>query len=98
MVKPHGMPRFAELSFFRTHSLYERIFAAARNGCRRLDVFDEDALVGRRTAEVDDDVVRSLNGFLFQHAARALSFHFCTDAFDVVDFKGNVGDTAAAAV
>lgn len=98
MVQPHGMPQFAKLSFFGAHGLYEGIFAAARNGGRRLNVFDEDALVGRRTAEVDDDVVRPLHGFLFQHAARALSFHFFTDAFDVVDFKSDVSDAAAATV
>ena len=95
MVQAHGMPCFVELPFFRAEILNERIFAAAGDRCCRLNIFNEDTLVGCRAAEVDDDVVRPLHGFLFQHAARALSFHFFTDAFDVVDFKSDVSDAAA---
>lgn len=63
-----------------------------------MDVFDEDTGVRAGAAEVDDDVVRTLNGLLFQHAAFLLAFHDLTYFFDVVDFKGNVGNAALAVI
>ena len=63
-----------------------------------MDVFDEDAGVRAGTAEVDNDVVCALNGFLFQHAARLLAFHDLPYLFDVVDFKGDVGNAALAVI
>ena len=65
MVQAHGMPCFVELPFFRAEILNERIFAAAGDRCCRLNIFNEDTLVGCRAAEVDDNVVRTLDSFLF---------------------------------
>ena len=75
---------------FSQKSILKRIGIAAINGRNGLDVFDEDAGVRAGTAEVDNDVVCALNGFLFQHAARLLAFHDLPYLFDVVDFKGDV--------
>lgn len=83
---------------FFTKSILKRIGIAAINGRNGLDVFDEDTGVRAGAAEVDDDVVRTLNGLLFQHAAFLLAFHDLTYFFDVVDFKGNVGNAALAVI
>lgn len=63
---------------FFTKSILKRIGIAAINGRNGLDVFDEDTGVRAGAAEVDDDVVRTLNGLLFQHAAFLLAFHDLT--------------------
>ena len=66
-------------------------------GVRRLNVFDEDAWLveGRRKLTM----ISSVPWTAFCSSMQpAVGFHFFTDAFDVVDFKGDVGDAAAAAV
>ena len=78
------------VTFFSQKSILKRIGIAAINGRNGLDVFDEDAGVRAGTAEVDDDIFRSPDGFLFPACTFLLAFHDLPYLFDVVDFKGDV--------
>ena len=86
--EPTSIPRvYTVFTFLYKKSIIKRVGIAAIDGSYGLDIFDEDAGVRAGTAEVDDDIVRSPDGFLFEHATRLLAFHNLTYLFDIIHSK-----------
>ena len=97
--EPTSIPRvYTVFTFLYKKSIIKRVGIAAIDGSYGLDIFDEDAGVRAGTAEVDDDIVRSPDGFLFEHATRLLAFHNLTYLFDIIHFKGDMSDTSPAMI